>query len=203
MSVNGLDQTSTSRRADARKNIAAIIDAATACLARDPDVSVNDIAKAAGVGRVTLYGHFESRAALVALVVERAMQQTEEALRALDLGGDPRAALASLIEASWGLTQRYGALIIAAEHTMPPDQMREAHRKPIDRWQRLLRRGRRQGCFRNDMPLDWQVTVIQSVIHGASSAVHRGEITADQAPELIRTTILAALTPPGAVVPDD
>jgi TetR/AcrR family transcriptional repressor of mexCD-oprJ operon len=44
----------TPRRADARKNIAAILEAATACLAKDPDVSINEIAKAAGVGRVTL-----------------------------------------------------------------------------------------------------------------------------------------------------
>ena len=57
------------RRADALKNIAAILDAATAALARDPDASINDIAQAAGVGRVTLYGHFGSRAALLSAVV--------------------------------------------------------------------------------------------------------------------------------------
>ena len=55
--------------------------------------------------------------------------------------------------------------------------------------------------MRTDMPLSWQVTTIQGVIHAASSAVHRGELAADRAPTLIRATVLAALTPPGQIVP--
>jgi len=196
-----LGQKATAKRADARKNIAAIIEAATVCLARDPDVSMNEIAKTAGVGRVTLYGHFESRATLIAAVVDRAMQQTDAALEAVDLNGDPREALARLVETSWRLTDRYGALVVAGEQALPPAQVREAHRGPIARWERLLRRGRREGCFRKDMSLTWQVTLIQSTIHGAAGAVLRDEITPAQAPALIRDTVLAALTPPGSTVP--
>jgi TetR/AcrR family transcriptional repressor of mexCD-oprJ operon len=191
--TGALREKATPRRADARKNIAAILDAATACLARDPDVSINEIAKAAGVGRVTLYGHFETRSGLVAAVVERAMAETEESLTPLDLTGDPREALARLLDATWHLTHRFGALVVAAQQVLPPDQLRESHERPTVRVERLLRRGRRGGVFRADMPLGWQVTVIHTTIHAASTAVHRGEITADQAPRLIRDTVLAAL----------
>lgn len=189
------------KRADARKNIAAILDAATECLARDPDASVNDIATAAGVGRVTLYGHFESRGALVAEVVERAMREGDTVLEAVGLTGDPRAALGRLLDASWHVTHRYGGLVIAAQAALPESDFLEAHDKPVQRVQRLLRRGRREGCFRTDMPVDWQVMTIQGVIHAASGAVHRGEVAAERAPGLIRATVLAALTPPGTPVP--
>jgi hypothetical protein len=47
------------------------------------------------------------------------------------------------------------------------------------------------------MPIGWQVSIIQSIVHGASAAVHRGEVTATQAPALIRSTVLAALSAPG------
>ena len=42
------------QRADARRNVAAILDAATDCLARDPETSISDIAAAedAAAGRV-------------------------------------------------------------------------------------------------------------------------------------------------------
>lgn len=185
------------KRADARRNIAAIIEAATECLARDPDASVNDIATAAGVGRVTLYGHFESRSALVAEVVDRALRHTDEGLESVDLTGDAGAALGRLLEATWHLTHRYGGLVMAAQAALPEADLREAHEKPVRRVQRLLRRGRREGAFRTDMPLDWQVLTIQGVIHAASGAVHRGEVAPERAPALIRTTVLAMLAPAG------
>jgi hypothetical protein len=62
----------------------------------------------------------------------------------------------------------------------------------------ILRRGRREGCFRTDVPLEWQVTTIQSILHGASAAVQRGEISATRAPTLVVTTVLAALAEPGS-----
>jgi len=189
------------KRADARKNIAAILEAATACLAVNPDASVNDIASAAGVGRVTLYGHFENRADLVAQVVDRAIAWSDAELESVDLTGSAGEALGRLLEASWHVTHRYGGLVLAAQSALPERDLREAHEKPAQRVLKLLRRGRREGSFRTDMPLDWQVTTIQGVIHAASNAVHRGEVTADRAPGLVRATVLAALTPPGTPVP--
>lgn len=184
----------TPKRADARKNIAAILDAATACLAVDPDASINDIASAAGVGRVTLYGHFANRAALVAQVVDRAMQRSDAELDAVHLEGNAFEALGRLLEASWHVTHRYGGLVLAAQSTLADRDLRDAHDKPTQRVLTLLRRGRREGSVRTDMPLHWQVTTIQSVLHAASVAVQRGELSAEQAPELVRTTVLSALT---------
>ncbi len=52
-------------RADARANRDRILDVARDALAADPGVSLNSIAKTAGVGAGTLYRHFPSREALV------------------------------------------------------------------------------------------------------------------------------------------
>lgn len=182
------------KRADALRNIEAIIDAATRLLAVNPDASVNEIAAAAGVGRITLYGHFDSRAALLREVSERAIAHTEEALARVDVDGDPRDALGRLLEATWHLTHRYGALVVAASQALSPEQMRRVHDQPSARARHLLERGRAAGEFRSGVPIEWQLTVIQAILHGASAAVHRGEITADVAPALVRDTVIAALS---------
>jgi len=98
-----------------------------------------------------------------------------------------------LPETTWQLTHRYGALVVAAFQALTPEQMRRAHDEPTARVRGLLDRGREAGEFRGDVPIDWQISVIQAILHGASAAVHRGEITADDAPTLVRDTVLAAL----------
>lgn len=185
------------KRADARMNVAAILEAATRCLARDPDASLADIAREAGVGRVTLYGHFDSRATLIAEVVTAALAHSESELRKVDLTGDPVTVMRRLLEASWHLTHRHGALVEAAEKSLDPELVHAAHEAPIARVRALLERGREAGTFRRDMPLPWQITLIQGILHSASVAVHRGDYTADTARDLVVTSVLAALAPPG------
>lgn len=181
------------KRADARRNIEAILAAATRLLAVDPNASVSEIARAAGVGRVTLYGHFATRTVLLQEVMARAIDQTDKALSGEEFDGDPAEALGRLLEMTWHLTHRFGALVVAASGSLPPEEIRRAHDEPAERVRVLLERGREQGAFRIDMPVEWQISVIQAVLHGASGAVHRGEISAEQAPSLVRTTLLAAL----------
>jgi AcrR family transcriptional regulator len=68
------------RRADAERSITAIVEAAFDCLCEDPGVTMSAIARAAGVGRVTLYAHFPTRKALVDAVARRAVAQAADAL---------------------------------------------------------------------------------------------------------------------------
>lgn len=189
------------RRADARRNIAAILDAATACLIRDPQVSTSAIARAAGVGRVTLYGHFPSRTELVDAVFARVIHQANEALEGLDLSGDARAVLARLVTSSWRIVAAHRSVLVAAEQELPAERIRSLHDRPMERVQALVERGRRDGVFRRDLPAEWLVAIFYTVLHGAADEIEAGRLAVDGAADAIIATLLAAYTPPGAVVP--
>lgn len=189
------------KRADAQRNIAAIVEAATVCLSRDPSASTSEIAKAAGVGRVTLYGHFPSRTDLVDAVFVHAIEGGEAALGQVDLSGDPRAALGRLIESSWHLVDRFRSLLIAAQDALPAGRVRELHADPMVRVERLIERGRKEGVFRTDLPTTWLVGTMHSVMHGAAEEITTGRLTPDKAAEYITATVLAAFTAPGERVP--
>jgi len=61
-------------RSDARANRDRIVEIARDAFAADPDVSMNAIAKAAGVGAGTLYRHFACREALLIAVYRKEIQ---------------------------------------------------------------------------------------------------------------------------------
>lgn len=189
------------KRADAQRSIAAILDAATESLSRNPDASVSEIAKAAGVGRVTLYGHFPSRADLVDAAFAHAIEDGHDSLEAVDLSGDPRLALARLIESSWQLVDRFRSLLLAAQSVLPPGRIRALHEEPMQRVQQLIERGQAEGVFRSDLPTSWLVGTMHSVMHNAADEINAGRLTTDQAADCITATVLAAFTPPGHRIP--
>ncbi|RKN50383.1 TetR/AcrR family transcriptional regulator [Micromonospora endolithica] len=189
------------RRADAQRSIAAILKAAVNALSRDPDASVSDIAKAAGVGRVTLYGHFPNRADLVEAALAHAIDQGHAALDAVDLVGDTRQALTRLIDSSWLLVNQSRALLLAAQAVLPPSRIRDLHAGPVERVEGLVKRGQDDGAFRSDLSTSWLVGVMHSVMHTAADEINAGRLDPDQAAAFITATVLAAFTPPGRRVP--
>jgi AcrR family transcriptional regulator len=191
----------TERRADARRNIASILDAAVLCLVENPDASVAEIAQTAGVGRVTLYGHFGTRAELIDSVLTRTLEQADAALDATDTTGDPRQALTRLVGASWQIVYQFRSVLQAAQRELPAERIRAVHDRILRRVQTLIERGQRAGVFRNDLPKKWLVTTAFSLIHAAAEDSAAGRLDADDAARIIAATLLAALSAPGATVP--
>ena len=195
MSATAATTTAPSQlRADARRNIALILDAAESCLARDPDASMSDIAAAAGLGRVTIYGHFPSRGALVEAVVHRVLEAANAALNEVDLSGDPGEAFARLVDATWQVTLRSGNLIIAADKTLPVTTVRQAHTGGLEeRVRRLLIAGQRSGAFRSDFSADWLMATFHAVLHAAANEIDAGRLERADAARIITSTMLATL----------
>ena len=187
----------TRKRADAERNIEAILDAARIALSRDPDASIGEIAKAAGVGRVTLYGHFPTRAELVTAVVQRALAEAEQTVDRIDLTGDPRDALHRLIAGSWSLTADAGALLAAAEQALPAEDVRAAHDGLLARATALIERGRAEGAFRTDLSSSSLASLLHSLVHCAATEVAAGRLASEDAGGNIAATALSSFTPPG------
>ncbi|OAH12884.1 TetR/AcrR family transcriptional regulator [Streptomyces jeddahensis] len=193
---------SSAKRADALRSIDAILQAAAECLGRNPEASLSEIARAAGVGRVTLYAHFASRAEVVDAAMARAIERGNAALDSVDLTGDPRLALARLVEASWHLVDEARALLVAAQRELSAGRIRELHDGPASRVETLVARGRAEGVFRTDLPISWLVNVLHTVMHSAADEIRAGRLAPDHAAAHITATVLAAFTPPGKLVPE-
>lgn len=107
------------RRRNAQSNRERILAVARTELIRDADASMDDIARAAGVVRRTVYGHFPSREALVAGLAEEASGEMLAAVQSACREGDTaEEAVARFDLAAWRTGDRYRLLISFAQRNL-------------------------------------------------------------------------------------
>lgn len=197
-SASGSAAPSRPRRADAERNIEAILAATADLLASGRDTNMSAIASAAGVGRVTLYGHFGSRREVLEALLERAVASAADALGA-QLTDDtlaPREALRALLRSSWQILDRHRSLYAAVSVELPAPVVRAHHDVVMAPVERLLARGRDHGDFRSDVPLSWLVATLYSLLHLAAEELNAGRLEADRVGDVLESTVIQALSPP-------
>jgi AcrR family transcriptional regulator len=185
------------RRATAERNVASILDAAEALLEAGAAASIAAVAARAGVSRVTVYAHFDTREAILEAVVERAVARAllafEEATSGADSAGE---ALERVIEASWEKLSRHSAIAQAAAAQLSPEALRRTHEAGHAHTRRLFEAGMEQGDFRTDVPVDWLVSVYHALLHAAGDDVRAGRLDSATALHALTTTMRAAFAPP-------
>src|SRR6201996_3290447 len=119
------------QRRHARSNRARRRAAARTERSRAPDVSLEEIARAAGVPRRALYGHFPSREALIDARAAEAKGHLEQAFTtARRPDANPATALAGLSLASWGVGDDYAMLLSLARRRRGEDGLRPVLARP-------------------------------------------------------------------------
>ena len=185
-----LDEPARRRRADAERSIAAILDAATRVLRRDPHASVEQIAREAGTSRQTVYAHFAAREVLLEALVERATQRVVAALEAADLErGSAAEALVRLIDVAWDALDGEPFLLDFPELARTPEEEIERHGPVLGYLERIIARGRRSGEFDPALPNDWIAAATIALGHAAAQQVHVGTLTTEGARTVLRQAL--------------
>jgi AcrR family transcriptional regulator len=185
------------RRADARRSVARILDASVDALASDPEASMAEIARRAGVVRATIYVHYPARESLLEAVTERAIAEVTQAMAAAEPDrGDPAEALQRVLTAAWRELGRFHALV-GINTQLPQAQLRRRHRPVLALLQPLIERGQRAGTFRSDIPAQWHLSMLLALIHAASGELQAKRFPAAEIEPALVTTVLGALSATG------
>ncbi|MER7170574.1 TetR/AcrR family transcriptional regulator [Streptomyces mesophilus] len=186
------------RASRADSNRRRILDVARNELLRDPDASMDQIARAAGVVRRTVYGHFPSREALIIALADGAVEAIGEALAAEPPGGgdDPAGTLARRTLAVWQVADRYRLLVSLAQRSGAMEDIRDRLAPHRDQLTELLRLGLEKGVFSSPLPAAALALVQEQVLFGLMQAVNDGHLDARKAgPAAAVTSLTAAGVP--------
>jgi AcrR family transcriptional regulator len=184
------------RRADADRSVAAILDAGLEALASDPDSSMSEIARRAGVVRATIYVHFPTREALLDAVMEHAIDQVVDAMRGAEpQRGEPVEALERVLRATWRQLAQFHGLLALNTARLSAEELHRRHLPMLDQLQPLIERGEKQGDFRSDLPVAWHLAVIRAIVHTASAESQNGRIPESDAEAAMLSTVISAISP--------
>jgi AcrR family transcriptional regulator len=190
---NASVQSKRRRRADADRSVVRILDAAIDALASDPEASMAEIARRAGVVRATIYVHFPTRESLIEAVTERAIAEGTQAMSAAEPSrGDPAEALRRVLTAAWQELGRFHALV-GINTRRPQAELRRLHRPVLALLQPLIERGQRAGTFRSDVPTAWHLSMLLALIHAASGELQAKRVPVAEIESALLTTVLGAL----------
>jgi AcrR family transcriptional regulator len=183
------------RRADADRSVAAILAGALAALANDPDSSMSEIARRAGVVRATIYVHFPTRTDLLDAVMEYAVAQVVEAMSGAEPGrGEPVEALERVLRATWRQLAQFHGLLALNTARLSAEELHRRHLPMLDQLEPLIERGQEQGVFRRDLPVTWHLAVIRAIVHTASHEIQGGRIPESEAEPAMLSTAIAAIS---------
>ncbi|MFF1308346.1 TetR/AcrR family transcriptional regulator [Streptomyces sp. NPDC058307] len=179
-------------RADAERSVRAILEAAERVLAEDVGASMEQIAEAAGLTRITVHRRFANRQALLEALAVSAKQQLIDAIE--DARPEAAPALVALhrvtanslrVKISWPFT---------LGHATPHTETTAALWEDINaRTLSLLARAQSEGLIAPDADLKWTRQVYIALL---SEAINRPDVAQDPAakdPDALATLVIDTL----------
>ncbi|MEU5211224.1 helix-turn-helix domain-containing protein [Streptomyces sp. NPDC020742] len=153
-----------------------VLKEAAALLTRRATVSMDEIARAAGISRATLHRHFAGRDALIRALEEHGIAQCAQAMDAARLDeGDAPGALHRLIEEVEPIASML-AFLFCENQLFEGDAVNAGWATLDARLTALFRRGQEEGDFRIDLSPAWLTEALYGLIGAGAWAVHEGRV---------------------------
>jgi AcrR family transcriptional regulator len=202
MSVAGPDTRAGAARpmrADARRNYERLLAETVAAFAErgSDEVSLEEIARRAGVGIGTLYRHFPTRQALLEAVYRDQVEVMVRRADALLTADSPGEALAEWLAAmtAWGATKRSMNKALLSSLDKPSELISSCGALLREATSNLLERAQQAGVARTDV----QGSDVLRLVHGLIMACESQPGDAGQADRMLSLVVAGLLTEPARI----
>ncbi|MGW1675720.1 TetR/AcrR family transcriptional regulator [Streptomyces sp. NPDC002324] len=179
-------------RADAERSVRAILEAAERVLAEDAGASMEQIAEAAGLTRITVHRRFANRQALLEALAVSAKQQLIDAIE--EARPDSAPALVALYRVTANVMRVKNTWRYTLSHTTAHTPAAAALWAEIDAHAvQLLDRAQHEGLLAPDTDLDWTRQVYYALLSEALNRPGGDQDPAAQDPDALATLVIDTL----------
>lgn len=177
-------------RADAQRNRERVLEAVFAATGDLRDLSLDDVAREAGVGRSTLYRHFPTREDLVLAANRRAIEEGREMGRAaVAAGGSPAEVLTRL---SHDVVRLAGRFRVLRAHRDVAAQLVSSvgYDDPLMAW---IVTAHAQGQLRSDLSPRWIASTLVALSMASADELSLPGQDADEVAAMLARTLIGAV----------
>ena len=168
----------------------AILESSISMLLTNPTASMSEIALAAGVGRATLYRHFETKEALTRALAKQCLQETDEILEpARSLKGRP--ALEAIIDCIVPLADRFRFLMSLWTLAAGDRSVMKIYKRQLNELYDTIEKAKASREIRSDLPTGWLVRQFDASLNAAWEMVESGEIESGEAATYFRESFFS------------
>ncbi|HEY3708320.1 MAG TPA: helix-turn-helix domain-containing protein [Amycolatopsis sp.] len=179
-------------RADAARNLDAVLQTGARLLAEDPATSIATIAAEAGVDRRTVYRRFATREALLAAVFQAKLDAAEHVLDEARLTEAPVAvALHRYVEGIVPVSRQWPVNVRRMMRSDPAAH--ERREQESSRLDAFVRRAADEGLLRTDLPAGWARAMLDQLV---DLVAHQfTDLTPGPAADLVVDSLLRGVSP--------
>ncbi|MER7624140.1 MULTISPECIES: helix-turn-helix domain-containing protein [Streptomyces] len=167
-----------------------VLRAAAALLSRKATATMDEVARAAGIGRATLHRHFAGRDALVRALEDLGLQEMQAALDRAGIDTGPADAAVRRLVAETEAVAPLLSFLVTENQLFEGEEQNEGWARLDARVSALFRRGQEQGVFRIDLSPAWLCEALYGLVGAGAWAVQDGRVAAKDFSYMIAELLL-------------
>ncbi|MFE5619268.1 TetR/AcrR family transcriptional regulator [Streptomyces sp. NPDC056524] len=169
---------------------AQVLRSAAALLSRKSTATMDEVARAAGIGRATLHRHFAGRDALVRALEAMGLVEFEAACDAARLDEGPADEALRRLVAETEPNAPLLAFLVTENQLFEGDDVDEGWSRLDARVSALFRRGQEEGTFRIDLSPAWLTEALYGLVSACAWSVMDGRVAGNDFQYMITELLL-------------
>lgn len=171
---------------DARANRSreALINAGIQLFLKNPGASLKEVAEFAGVGRATLYRHFDTRDQLIQEIAQESLIMTDSVMvpiKQQQLSAEE--SIRAIFHAIMPMADRYHFLLSLWSIAGDNEEVMATYMRQLSELNELVEHARSEGFIREELSNEWIVLTIDTMIYSGWWLISEGQCTPEQAAE--------------------